>query len=114
MPERRRSSPSPIPRPPRARRRDWRSRARRALRSGDVWLLLVFAVVILGGLLVVLRVLSDIDSDPTPLPRRGPKPIRAPGITGLLTTPERYSALKYRASGWWKTSAETEASGSIM
>ena len=25
-----------------------------------------------------------------------------------------YSALKYLASGWWKTSAETEASGSIM
>ncbi len=25
-----------------------------------------------------------------------------------------YSALKYLASGWWKTSAETDASGSIM
>jgi hypothetical protein len=25
-----------------------------------------------------------------------------------------YVALKYLADGWWKTSAETEASGSIM
>jgi len=107
-------SSAPVPRP-RERRRGWRSRLRRSLRTGDFWLLLLFAVLLLGGLAVVLRALSDLDGDRTLLPGRGPKPIRAPGISGSLApvTPD-YSALKYFASGWWKTSADTEASGSIM